>query len=300
MKWLMTFNICLASAGLAMAQPMPMNAYPHPIPLPTAPTVASPTLTGNATWQAEGYPAPAAPCGKQGCAAPMATGKSGGSAFERFCEWISFRPCPPVHTMCVPQPPRAPLRAYFSNSDCGIGCANAADCGKAGCGKGRGYTGGTESVFIPAAKRGCAQAHGGGSAMWGRGAVSCGSGSLGSWREIFGLSEGSCGGKACGRGGCGAGGCTNCQYTKTPMSDIGQYHNFTVTQSVGRTSGLTNPGAAPAGSHYANPYRAVNAELQYTQPGATLAPAKPMPAPQTPPVQGTQGMVPYNRPLTNP
>jgi hypothetical protein len=82
------------------------------------------------------------------------------------------------------------------------------------------------------------------------------------------------------------------------MSDIGQYHNFAVTQSVGRTSGLTSTGAAPAGSHYANPYRAVSADMQYAQPGATLAPAKPMAAPQQ---TMSQGIVtyPYSRPITN-
>jgi hypothetical protein len=90
------------------------------------------------------------------------------------------------------------------------------------------------------------------------------------------------------------------------MSDIGQYNSFAVTQSVGRTNGLTSSGAAPAGSHYANPYRAASAELQYTQPGASLAPATPMPPPQQPMSQGTNpfpgpnGTLPYSKPFTNP
>ena len=304
MKWLLTFNIYLAAAGIAVAQPMPMaGTLPHPAPLSTAPTVPSPTLSGASNWHSESYAAPAAATCSTGCSTPQGCAKSGGSAFDRFCQWIAFRPCAPVHTMCVPQPPRAPLRSYFSNSACGVGCANATDCGSK-CGKGRGCSTGNDSVFIPPPKRSCASANCGGSPMWGRGSCStCSSGLLGKLMGGFGLSEGSCGSKGCGS--CG-GGCSSCQYTKTPMSDIGQYHNFTVTQSAGRISGLSNTGAAPAGSHYANPYKAASAELYYPQPAATLAPATPMPAPQQPMSQGTNpfpgpnGTLPHSKPFTNP
>ncbi len=299
MKWLLTFNIFAAGVGLFAAEPMPMaGVLPHPVPLSTSPTVPQPTLSGS-SWNTYEYSQPAMASFDRSCNTPCCGTAKGGSAFERLCEWISFRPCPPVHKACVAQPYRAPLRAYFSNSDCGVGCANASDC-RAGCGKARSYGGTSESVTIPLPQRGCASSRCGGSPMSGS---HCGGGTMNRMLGFFGLTSGSCGSKSCGSCG-GLGGCSSCQYTKTPMSDIGQYHNFSTTQSVGRTNGLSNVGAAPAGSHFANPYRASGAGQQYSQPAAILAPAKTMTPPQamsqgTSPFPGPNGTLPFSTPYSN-
>ena len=299
MKWLLTFNIFAAGAGLFAAEPRPMDGLlPYPVPLSTSPTVPQPTLSGT-SWNTHEYSQPAAASYDRGCNAPSYGTAKGGSAFERLCEWISFRPCPPVHASCVPQPYRAPLRTYFKYSDCGFGCANATDC-RAGCGKARSYGGTSESVSIPLPQRGCASSRCGGSSMSGS---TCGGGTASRMLGLFGLASGSCGSKGCGSCG-GFGGCSSCQYTKTPMSDIGQYHNFNTIQSVGRTTGLSNVGAAPAGAHFANPYHASGSETQYSQLAATLAPAKTMPPPQaisqgTSPFPGPNGTLPYSTPIAN-
>lgn len=295
MKWLLTFNIYLAAVGtLAAAEPaMPMNALPYPSPgmatMSTMPTVPQPTLTGTTGWTGDGSPSCASTCQP----------KRSLSALERLCEWVSFRPCPPVHQGCVPQPARAPLRSYFTHSECGVGCANATDCGRGG----RSCGGTSEAVNIPLPQRSCASARCGSTPVWGRnscGGSGCSSGLLNRFMGCFGLSGSSCGGKSsCG----GLGGCSTCQYTKVPMSDIGQYHNFTTTQSVGRTGALSSVGVAPAGAHFANPYQARSAELQYATPAATLAPAQTMPPPAptgTNPFPGPQGTLPYSKPFTNP
>ena len=296
MKWLLTFNIYFAAAGiLSAADPSmpPMGTLPYPNPgMATMPTVPQPVLSGTTSWNGDGF---------QTCdrGAPP---KRSLSAFDRLCEWISFRPCPPVHSMCVPEPRRAPLRSFFHNSACGVGCANATDCGN-GCGSGRrGNCGGSQdSVDIPMPKRMCASAKCGGSPVWGSNSCGGSGGSvLSRMMGCFGLSGGNTGGGCGGKSNCaGIGGCSSCQYSKAPMSDIGQYHNFTATQSVGLVSSLSSVGAAPAGAHYANPYRATSAELQYqSTPGATLAPAQTVPQ-GTNPFPGPQGTLPYSRPFTN-
>ena len=82
---------------------------------------------------------------------------------------------------------------------------------------------------------------------------------------------------------------------------------ISTTASVQFVGGLTYPGAAPAKAHFANPYKAPTADLQYqSTPAATLAPAQTMPPPAPPAPVGTntfpgpQGVLPYGKPFTNP